>query len=182
MKPYRDLLARSDPMKPYRDLLAELDTAEIREIVDQIGRETETSDLEQLGDLEPDCVDPIPEIIFAYAAQFTVWAQERFPHHSARAIEGIERLLAASLYAGLVALPGVLFAIFGLPGFAVGIILAGAATFLNESQKRDLSLDNRIGLSIACPTCAAPPDMWCITIRGSNPGSTAKNLHTPRLK
>lgn len=166
------------------DLLDDVDDRVVEQLVEGSESQTVTAELEQVGNHEVHASDdPFLELCLERLSRATEWIQQRYPTCSAQAVRGLERLAATSLALFVqTILPMLLYTNFGVAGLAVGVIAAGSAKIIDEEQKSRLSPAVRKGLAMDCPTCAMPPNVWCVTIQGKNPGATASRLHAGRVK
>lgn len=164
------------------DVLRQVDDSRIQELVEDLDNRSDEDDYERVGELEDFARDdPFLEACLERMARATVWVQQRFPLYSDKARRGFERVAAASLsfYIRSI-LPTLLFTNFGVAGLAIGSLAAGTAVVFDEKQKSRLAPSAREALARECPTCAAPENVWCMTIRGNNPGTPASRLHVGR--
>lgn len=164
------------------DLLDDVDDRVVEQLVEGSESLTDTAELEQVGKQEVHASDdPFLELCLERLSRATEWIQQRYPTYSAQAVRGIERLAATSLSLFVqTILPMLLYTNFGVPGLALGVLAAGSAKVVDDAQRAKLSPAVRNGLAQDCPTCMVPPNVWCVTTRGKNPGATASRLHAGR--
>lgn len=122
---------------------------------------------------------PVVAAIWEYLARSDTWATAKYQQHSARTIRFLKAMAAVSIYSFLVTLAGLMY---GPDGFYAAMVLTGTAKLVDDNTKASLKPQIRRGLDATCSTCGAFPDMWCVTIKGNNPGTPTRNLHKPRLE
>ena len=192
----RSVLASSEMSTVYTTFIEQLKSSSIDEMIDEIVQDSSEAALEQLGERQSETehaesvpdegrewVDPVRHAIFEKSAEWSTKIQNRYPTYSDRAVYAINKIVensVASLISQL--LPVILIACFGVAGLAASCIISGAARFVSAEQKKKMSPNSRSGIGIECPTCRAIPNMWCITVRGSNPGNAASKLHKARTQ
>lgn len=165
-------------------LFKHLDESDWASAIEKIAHETPSEELEAVGHKKADDLpdlDPVLEFCYSYAARVLDLARARLPELSDLAIDGANRIAAASLYIFMSQLPSLFLVIWGIPGFMLGSLLAGTVHALTPQEIKELDAPNQVALGRTCPTCAAPPEVPCVTVSGNSPGTRASSTHKPRL-
>lgn len=200
MQPPRPLMDAPNILGAYKDLLKPLNStlgsvsavADLRmdflrglaveELQPFVELAETTPSLDSYVTSDASAADPLLAWCWKAASAVEDWLNQQVPGYWRVINDKTHELVVASLYIMFASLPGILFAYFGLPGFAVGIVLAGGAKLVENHAQQRLNPRSRLALGTECPTCFMPANFWCITVSGSSPGTTTDKLHRPRLR
>ncbi|MGP9707052.1 zinc finger domain-containing protein [Brachybacterium sp. AOP24-D1-21] len=108
------------------------------------------------------------------------WLNNQFPGMAATAINAVGLAVACAVVELLALMPMLFYAIYGPEAFVLALLALGVVRAVERSRINRLGMNSRLALQNGCPWCFAPAGVWCVTLRGQNPGSDATHLHRSR--
>lgn len=161
------------------DFLSSIETKQIESMLATLAEAGDLADLEEIGE----SVTPDGELRLFYqlVVPSAVWLAERFPELRDSAVHGANVLVAYVLWTFWIHASAVLYMVFDAPGLVASAVIFGAAKVYDDRKRMRLSPEKRQAIQMPCLWCGVPANMWCITRRGNNPGSTAQGLHLERI-
>ena len=194
-QPIRLLKAAPEISELYENVIDQLDPSSVEEIIDDIVQKTTESELENYEkeqseaqsltahpNKDDEWIDPIRYAAFQKSAEWLTRLQELYPTYSERAIRGLNGIAQKIFIRVLTqSLSFMLIMTCGPVGFVFALLATGTVEFISEERMNKLSPSAISGIRTNCPTCYAVPGMWCITVRGSAPGSPTNKLHKSRM-